>query len=147
MRILHGRMLEKETIIKTFINNFIQDEKAERSFLELTNPGKRYKFADRLNHQWYTVLNMKYLVQVDKTNDNAVDIQKQLHLKDNEICYVISNYPDYDNQLLPFKDVFSMIYSKGLATILINQTADTLFLDTEQERGPADRFIGKRIIS
>ncbi len=138
-------MFDKETIIDTFIKNFIQKDKVDRCFLELTNSKKRNKFVDRLNHKWGTVLNMKYLAQIDKSKDNAIEIQKLLNLKDNDICYVISNYSDFDDKLLPFKEVFNNIYSKGFATILINKTADTLFLDTEQERGSADRFIGKRI--
>lgn len=138
-------MFDKETIIKTFIKNFIQKDKVDRCLLELTNSKKRNKFVDRLNHKWDTVLNMKYLAQIDKSKDNANDIQKLLNFKDNDICYVISNYSNYDDKLLPFKEVFNEVYSRGLGTILINKTADTLFLDTEQERGPADRFIGKRI--
>ena len=137
-------MTDKEIIIKSFVDNFVLKDKRERCYAELTNPKKRNKFTDRLNHKWDTILNMKYLVQIDKTKDNTLDIQKLLNFKDNDICYAISNYGDYDGKLLPFKEVFNEVYSRGFGTILINKTADTLFLDTEQERGGTDRFIGKR---
>ncbi|MBI3136498.1 MAG: hypothetical protein HYZ14_17620 [Bacteroidetes bacterium] len=137
-------MTDKETILKTFVDNFVLKDKRERCFLELINPKKRNKFIDRLNHKWDTVLNMNYLVQIDKTKDNINDIQNLLNFKDSDICYVISNYSDYDDKYLPFNAVFNEIYSRGLGSILINKTADTLFLDTEQELGGADRFIGKR---
>ncbi len=136
-------MLDKETVIRTFIKNFILKEKAERSFLELTNPKKRCKFTNRLNHNWDSVLNMKLFFQIDKPQDNVEDIQKLLGFKDQDICYVISNYNEVDGEFLPFKEVFDTIYSRGFATIVVNLTADTLFLDTEQQRGPADRFVGR----
>lgn len=138
-------MTDSEAIIKTFVENFVLRDKKKSSYLELTNPKKRNKFIDRLNHKWNTVLNMKYLVQIDKSEDTANDIQKLLNVKDNDICYVISNYGDYDDKFLPFKEVFKEVYSRGFGTILINKTADTIFLDTEQVLGAADRFIGIRI--
>jgi hypothetical protein len=136
-------MFDKETIIKTFIENFIIKDKKERCYFELTNPKKRNKFTDRLNHKWDTVLNMKHLTQIGKNSDFAGGIQNLLEFKDNELCYVISNYYAIDDQLISFKDIFGRTYACGLGTILINTTADTLFLDTEHTRGPAERFIGR----
>lgn len=134
-------MTDSEAIIKTFIESFVLKEKRERCYLELTNSKKRNKFMDRLNHKWDTVLNMKYLVQIDTSEDTANDIQKLLNFKDNDICY----YGNYDGKFLPFKEVFNEVYSRGFGTILINKTADTIFLDTEQVHGAVNRFIGKRI--
>jgi hypothetical protein len=136
-------MANKEIIIQAFVTNFVLKDKRERSYLELTNPKKRNKFTDRLNHQWHTVLNTQYLTRVDKSLDDAASIKKLLTLKDGDVCYVISNYSGFDDRLIEFTNVFSQIYARGLATILINTSADILFLDTEQVQGAAHRFIGR----
>lgn len=135
-------MTDKETIIKTFVYNFVLKDKKERCYLELTNPKKRNKFTDRLNHKWDTILNMKYLTQVSKDLDFADGIQQLLKFRNKELCYVISDYSDFDDQIIPFQDIFQKIYCRGFATLLINTSADTLFLDTEQVQGGTDRFVG-----
>ena len=137
-------MDERERIISTFVKHFVLKEKRERSLMELLNADKRGKFTNRLNHKWDTVLNMKYLKKIEKAQDNSSDITSLLNFSKNEICYVISNYNEFDDKFLPFDKVFEAVYSRGLATLLINKTAQTIFLDTEQEQGPADRFIGHR---
>lgn len=136
-------MIDKETTVKNFVANFVQKDKRERCYSELVNPKKRNKFIDKLNHKWDSVLNMNFLNQVDKLNDSSEGIQKLLGFKDSEICYVISNYSDFDDKFMPFKEVFTEIYSRGFATLLINGSGDEMFLDTEQEKGPAPRFIGR----
>lgn len=138
-------MTEKEAIIKKFTENFVHKNKQERCYLELSNTKNRNKFIERLNHNWDTILDMRYFVQIDKSANTTKDIQKLLKFGEDDICYVISNYSDFDDKLLPFKEVFNAIYSRGLGTLLINKTADVIFLDTEQVIGTASKFIGKRI--
>ncbi|MES2800587.1 MAG: hypothetical protein V4638_11265 [Bacteroidota bacterium] len=136
-------MHDKEKILKAFINNFILQNSQERSFVELSNAKKRGKFTNRLNHKWDSILKMQHLTKIDKTTDNQEDIQKKLKIKDDELVYIISNYDEVDDRIISFKDVFPVIYSRGLGTILINTNGDKIFLDTEQDQGPADRFIGE----
>jgi hypothetical protein len=135
-------MIDRKTIIKAFTDNFVLKEKRERCYWELTNPNKRYMFADRLNHKWATILNIKYLIQVKKELDFAEGIQSLLKFEDEEVCYVISNYGSFDDQLVTFKKVFDKIYCCGFGTLLINTAADTLYLETEHIKGSSDRFIG-----
>ena len=136
-------MIDREDMITKFIKNFVRKNRQERSFFELMNPKKRSKFYERLNHCWSDLLNMELLKQIDKDNDTQIKIPKLLGFKDDELCYSISNYRDYDDKFIPFYEVFTAVYSRGFATLLINTSADTLFLDTEQEQGPAPRFIGR----
>lgn len=133
---------DKEAIIKVFVEKFVRKDKRERCYLQLTNPKKRHEFINRLNHSWDTILNMKYVNQIDKTLDYPEDIQKLLAFRDDELCYVISSYDNVDDRFMAFKEVFDKVYSRGLASLLIDTSADTFFLDTEQVHGPADRFIG-----
>ena len=134
---------EKNKILKDFAKNFIQKERQERCYAQLTSSQKRGKFSDRLNHNWDSILNMKHLTLLENDFDYPEKIQKELGFKDNELCYVISNYQDYDDKLLSFKEIFAEIYSRGFATILMNISANTLFLETERLGKYGARFIGK----
>ena len=98
---------DKDKILKEFIKNFIQKDRRERSYSELISSKKRGQFSDRLNHNWESVLDMRYLTLIDNETDNPDNIQKELGFKDNELCYVISDYRDYDDKFLPFKEVFA----------------------------------------
>ncbi len=137
-------MSDREKIIKNFIKNFVQKDRVERSLFELSNSNKRFNFSGRLNHGWERVFNMKYLERIKKENDYPDRIKELLNFKDDELCYVISNYGEYDDKLLPFNEVFKEIYARGFGTLIINTSANTFFLDTEQIQGPALRFIGRR---
>ncbi len=44
-------MMERSTLLQVFIRNFVQKEKAERCYGQLTDVKKRHKFTDRLNHE------------------------------------------------------------------------------------------------
>ncbi len=136
-------MYDKEKIISAFIHNFVVKDAKERSSIELSNPKKRGKFTNRLNHHCDSILKMQLLTKIDKSADNQDAIQKNLKIKDDELVYVISNYGEVDDQIIAFKDVFPFIYSRGLGTILINTKGDKIYLETEQENGPSDRFIGE----
>lgn len=135
-------MPENEIIIKSFVTNFILKDKRERCTFELTNPNKRTKFTDRLNHKWDTILDMRRLIPIDKKTDRAELIQKLLGFKDDETCYVISNYRALDDKFMQFQEIFPQIYGAGFGSIVLNATGDKLFLETEHVQGPAPRFIG-----
>ena len=134
---------DKNTILEAFVKIFIQKHKAERSLWELTNPLKRYKFTDKLNHRWENIFKMQHLLQVPKEQDDEESIQQLLGFKNTEICYVISNYNDYDDGFFEFADVFTNLYWRGFASIIINISATRFFLKTEQEQGTPPKFIGK----
>lgn len=84
-------------IIDAFIKNFIPKDRRERSELELKSFKKRSKFTDRLNHQWDKVLDMKSISRIPSGVNDYEFIKKELKIKDNEPCYVISNHDDIDD--------------------------------------------------
>jgi hypothetical protein len=137
-------MTNKEAIIKAFISNFVLKNRRERSSWELANAENRGAFINRLNHDWARVLDMKYLEQIPRKLDPKQRVQEALLLKDTDLCYVISHYDEWDDQLVAYKTVFKDIYGRGLATLIIHPSADKLYLETEQEVGPPKRFLGKR---
>src|SRR5574343_604573 len=101
------------------------------------------KIISAFIHNLDSILKMQLLTKIDKAADNQDAIQTKLNLKDDDLVYVISNYGEVDDRIIAFKDVFPFIYSRGLGTILINTKGDKIYLETEQENGPADRFIGE----
>lgn len=135
--------MEKSEILKIFVENFIQKERKERCYAQLTNPKKRKKFTDCLNHKWNSVLNIELLTLINKELNNPKEIQKIIGFKDNELCYVISDHSKYDDNFFSFDEIFSEIYGYGFATILINFTANILFLETESDGKSGGRYIGE----
>lgn len=136
---------EQEVIIRAFIANFIIKEKRERVYMQLTNPAKRNRFTDKLNHQWEMLLDMRKLTRVVPENDHPEVIRQILKFGRGEKCYVISNYTEFDNKTAAFTEIFPAVYDRGFATLLLNTSAYTLFLVTEGVKGPAARFTGHSV--
>ena len=140
-------MIDNTFLIQAFVRNFVLKDKAERCYAQLIDPKKRPKFTDLLNHRWDSVLRMQHVVQIGSSDDRAERIQQLLGFGLRDRCYVICNYSRLDDRFYPFQEIFDQIYAKGLGTILLNLSGDTLFLDTETGDGPAARFIGRATIS
>jgi hypothetical protein len=125
-----------------FIKNFISKERRERSDFELKDVKKRSRFTSRLNHRWDIVLDMRFITQIPRVPDQHQYIIRELNIRDTELCYVISNYDDVDGQVFEFSHAFQKVYARGFASIITNLSADKMYLETEQEFGPPERFIG-----
>ncbi len=136
-------MFDRGAIVQAFVKNFILKEKAERCFSQLINAKKRPEFTDRLNHRWDSILRMDRLIQIRSSEDDSKSIQRLLNFRDQDPCYIISNYGLYDDKIFSFQEIFDQIYARGFGSILLNLSGDTFFLDTEQERWPTARFIGR----
>jgi len=90
-------------ILDAFIRQFIVKDKRKRSELQLKNFKNRAKFTNRLNHQWDTILDMRCLSKIPAGADDYEFAKRNLMIKDDEPCYVISNYDDLDAQTTEFK--------------------------------------------
>ena len=104
---------------------------------------KRSKFTDKLNHKWDTVLDMRYVFKIPSGVNDYEFAKKELKLSDNELCYIISNHDDIDGQTTGFKKAFDQVYGRGFGSIIVNGSADKLYLETELQQGKQNRFIGK----
>lgn len=131
------------TTLDSFIKNFIPKDKRERSDLQLKDNKKRVKFTDRLNHKWDTILDMRYITKIPSGVNDYDFVKKELKIKDNELCYVISNHDDIDGQISEFDKAFDKVYGRGFGSLIINRTGDKLYLETELVQGKQNRFIGK----
>ena len=135
--------MDTKTTLDSFIKNFILKDKRERSEFELKNDKKRARFTNRLNHEWDTILDMRYVFRIPPVEDDYEFVKKQLRISDNESCYVISNYDDIDGQTIEFEKAFNQVYGRGLGSIIATRSGDKIYLETELEQGKQNRFFGK----
>lgn len=143
---MSSTIIDKEKIIQDFVRNFVLKERRDRTLHELNHSLKRSLFIRRLHHTWATVLDMRKLTLIPKEGNQFVYAQNSLALKDKDLVYMISDYGDLDDRFMKFKEGFEMCKGRGLATLIISINADKLYLETEQEQGAPDRFIGKAFL-
>lgn len=135
--------MDNNTTLDNFIKTFVPKDKRERSGLELKNEKKRSKFTDRLNHKWDTVLDMRFVTKIPSGVNDFEFTKKELKIKDNELCYVISNHDDIDGQTGEFSKAFDKVYGRGFGSLVITASGDKFYLETELVQGKQNRFIGK----
>jgi len=135
--------VDYKTTLDCFIKNFIRKDKRERSEFELKNNKKRAKFTNRLNHEWDTILDMRYVFRIPSVVDDYEFLKKELKISDNESCYVISNYDDIDGETIEFEKAFGQVYGRGLGSIIATGSGEKIYLETELEQGKQARFFGK----
>jgi hypothetical protein len=136
--------MDNKTIQDLFIKNFVLKDQRDRAEYLLNDSKKRGKFTDRLNHQWDKVLDMRFISKIPSGTNDFEFAKKELKIKDNELWYVISNYDDIDGQVIEFAEAFEKVYGRGFGSLVINSSADKLYLETELVQGKQNRFIGKR---
>lgn len=127
-------------IYTNFINKFIHKEKRERVSFELNNVKKRSLFINKLNHKSFDFIDSKKIIQISKNDFEFV--KEKLCIKDNELCLLISNYDCLDNQKLGFKEAFEACNGLGLATLIIIISKNKIYLQTEQENGSSNKYLG-----
>ena len=127
-----------------FVNNFIYKAKRDRTLFELNSRGKRNRFLTKLNHQSLDYIEDRKLTLIPKKEPNEYFfIKENLKVKETELCLILSNYNDIDNKVMTFKEAFDEIYGTGLASLLVFEKAQKIYLQTEQEQGSSDKYIGK----
>src|SRR6188472_3473026 len=108
--------------IDLFIKNFVLKDRRDRAVHELKDEKKRGQFIGKLNHQWDKVLDMRHITKIPVTQDDFAFAKKELKIKNNDKCYLISNYDDIDGQVMEFKDAFDKSYGRGFATLIMSVT-------------------------
>ncbi len=131
-------------ILDLFIKNFIPKDRRERSEIELKAPQRRGKFTDKLNHKWDTILDMRFIFKIPSGAIDYEFAKSELKIKDEELCYIISNYDDIDGLIIKFIVAFDNAYGRGFGTLILTCAGDKLYLETEFVQGKQNRFIGKR---
>ena len=135
--------MNNNTALDNFIKTFVPKDKRERSELERKNEKKRSKFTDRLNHNWETALDMRFVTKIPSGVNDYEFTKKELEIKDNELCYVISNHREIDGERGELSKVFDNVYGRGFGSLVITVSGDKFYLETELVQGKQNRFIGK----
>ncbi len=135
--------MDGNKILDSFVKNFIPKDKRERSEFELRNPKKRARFTDRLNHKWDTVFDMRVISRIPSGVVGYDFAKKELNIKGNELCYIISSHDHIDGQIIEFDKAFEEVYGRGFGSVIISSSGDKLYLETELVQGKQIRFIGK----
>jgi len=138
--------MDTQSIISIFIEKFIQKDKKKRVSFELTNPKKRHLFINRLNHNWEELLKPNCFVILDKEEDSPEQIQKILGVENDKLCYIISNYNEYDNKIIPYNEIFDNLYNRGLGSLIVPIDLNSFFLNSEQVNGKSVKCIGSCFI-
>ncbi|UZR95685.1 hypothetical protein [Chondrinema litorale] len=123
--------VDKKVIIEKFIRSFVIKQRRPRARLELSSRKRRLHFADKLNHDWDRVLDIRKLKCLPKVDDDYAYLLQKLRFKENGLCYLISHYDDLDDRFLDFKTAFNSCYTRGFATLVINTSGDRFYLETE----------------
>lgn len=127
-----------------FVNNFIHKTNRDRTLFELNSRGKRDGFLTKLNHRSLDYIEERKLTLIPQKEPNEYFfIKENLKVKEKDLCLIISNYKEIDNKVMPFKDAFDEVYGHGLASLLIFENAEKIYLQTEQEQGSSKKYIGK----
>lgn len=129
-------------IQSNFINKFILKEKRERVSFELNNVKKRSLFINKLNHKSFDFIDSKKMIQIPKNDSVYSYIKEKLNIEDNEPCLLISNYDYLDNLKMNFKEAFESCNGLGLATLIIIISKNQIYLQTEQENGSSNKYLG-----
>jgi hypothetical protein len=86
---------------------------------------------------------MRFVTKIPSDANDYEFTKRELKIKDNDLCYVISNYDDIDGITDEFSKVFDKVYGRGFASLVIGMAGDRFYLETELGQGKQNRFIGK----
>jgi hypothetical protein len=137
------KTMEDNSTLDNFIKNFVPKDKRERVAFELKNEKKRAKFTNKLNHKWDTILDMRFVTKIPSSENDYEFAQRELKIKDGDLCYLISDHFDIDGTTGEFSDAFDKVYGKGFGSLVITALGDKFYLETELVQGKQNRFIGK----
>ena len=133
--------MDKTKIVETLVNQFILKDRRERSRFELTNPKKRGKFIDRLNHDWDSVFDQRKFKKLNNSLINPTDLKSVIQIQFNTNCYIISNNDAVDDKIMTFQKAISKAFGYGLGSALFDFENRHVYIETEQHVGPPERFI------
>jgi hypothetical protein len=127
---------------ETFVNTFVLKERRERAAFELSSDSKRWKFLDRLCHEFSGVLDTRYFRPVDEIGYDPVALARRLKsLGAGDTCHVISWNDKVDGKDIPLEEAARAVMSSGFASILICVPDALAYFEAEQVKGPPPRYL------
>jgi len=124
-----------------FVNIFVQTNRRVRCLFELGSPKRRRDFLNRLCHDYETVFDERYLVELAKPNSDVEALEKILTPNGaGKICRVISFCEELDGKEMNLSEALRLSIGYGFPSVLIC-TPSLAYFEAEQLQGPPPRFI------
>lgn len=119
-------------------NTFFCRRSKERLYYELTSK-KRSEFFHKMSHtaEWYLV------DCVLKQYKMPLDIDSILSFLNDDQCYFITSYKNFDGDYFNTSDVLDHIWSNGMPYMVINRECKRAYLETEYDFSEHTSFLLK----
>lgn len=112
------------------IKKFFKKEKQDRYIAFVSSINNRKKFLNELSH----LKDLKWELFQEVRNFNLIQIA---NLNSNQLCYVISEDPSFDQSYIDITDI-NEILNSGKAMILVFGNADQIYYEGEP---PNNRYL------
>jgi hypothetical protein len=123
-----------------FLTAFIRKNRRDRLAFEFQK--HRDQFLARFSHSALANLDPRFVIRIDPPNSDASGILRLLMSKGAVTqCYAMSMNAAIDGRMLPLAEALAAAVGFGLPTILSCQPGTLAYIETEQEKGPPDRFM------
>ena len=136
-------MNRNEHIEEEFIRSFVIKLKREHALFDLASPKKRDRFLGKLCHEYYEILDDRYIEKIQTSfADDTHQLLKTHGAQEN--CYVLSFNEAVDGKELPLAEALSQVVGYGMPSIVICIPGKLAYFEAEQNYGPPPRFLLKR---
>lgn len=127
---------------EAFLEAFITKERRSRLRFELR---KRGGFMDRFCHDALSVLDPRFVSRLPLPISDAEQVLQALRQHGAVgTCYAMSMCERIHRRLLPLQEALDAAVGHGLPSIISCLPGRLVYVETEQERGPPDRFLLRR---
>jgi hypothetical protein len=127
---------------EAFVNAFVWKYRRERALFELSSESKRWKFLNRLCHDYEGVFDPRYLQSLPELGHDPAGLFMRLReLGAGSMCQVISSNDDVDGKQLSLKDAIQATLGFGFPSILICAPDSLAYFEAEQVQGPPPRYL------
>lgn len=129
-----------DVIEEDFVKTYIVPGRRERLLFELRGK-RREKALDRFCHGTGELLIRDTIVTSGQ--DIRQQLQDRIDMVKEKGCYILSVYDDLDGTYLDKDRVLDTILGRGMPTIAVFK--DFAIIETEQEQGPAVKYLLQRL--
>jgi hypothetical protein len=127
---------------EAFVNAFIWKNRRDRALFELASESKRWKFLDRLCHDYAGVFDARYLRPFPELGHDPAGLLKRLRGHGaGSTCHVISSNGDVDGKQLTLEDAIRATLGFGFPSVLICDPDSLAYFEAEQVQGPPPRYL------
>lgn len=107
---LDGSAMHNTEREEAFVKAFIVPERRERYRLMLTNPKRRHKFLDSLNHMRdFTPLWVRQIPGGLHTPEGVIRLLNDRNIKNSDAVYSFSDVSELDGQSLPMQQALEQV--------------------------------------